>query len=74
MYFQEAKTLLPGFKVKNIKTGEVYVIDHLEKQGNAGHVLIYARHEITRKPVMLNYRDIQKIHLIDIIREKDNQG
>ena len=30
MLFQEAKTLLPQFKVEDIQTGTVYVIDHIE--------------------------------------------
>ena len=68
MLFQEAKTLLPQFKVEDIQTGTVYVIDHIEIKQNSQRVLIYAREEKTRKPVMLDHRKVKKIRLIDVVR------
>jgi len=68
MLFQEAKTLLPQFKVEDIQTGTVYVIDHIEIKQNSQRVLIYAREEKTRKPVLLDHRKVKKIRLIDEVR------
>lgn len=68
MLFQEAKTLLPQFKVEDIQTGTVYVIDHIEIKQNSQRVLIYAREEKTRKPVLLDHRKVKKIRLIDVVR------
>jgi len=70
MLFQEAKTLLPQFKVKDIETGTVYVIDHIEIKKTSQRVLIYAREEKTRKPVMLDHRKVKKIRLIDEVRKQ----
>ncbi|MDD6202177.1 MAG: hypothetical protein PUB13_04455 [Lachnospiraceae bacterium] len=70
MLFQEAKTLLPQWKVEDIETGTVYVIDHIQVNQNSQRVMIYAREEKTRKPVCLDHRKIRKIHLIDVVRKQ----
>lgn len=70
MMFQEAKTLLPQWKVEDIETGTVYVIDHIEVKKSTQRVMVYAREEKTRKPVCLDHRKIKKIHLIDIVRKE----
>lgn len=70
MLFQEAKTLLPQWKVEDIETGTVYVIDHIQVNQSSQRVMIYAREEKTRKPVCLDHRKIRKIHLIDVVRKQ----
>lgn len=73
MMYQEAKTLLPQWKVADIKTGTVYVIDHIQVMQATQRVMIYAREEQTRKPFCLDHRKVKKIHLIDIVREEMTQ-
>lgn len=70
MMYQEAKTLLPQWKVEDIETGTVYVIDHIEVKSTTQRVMIYAREEKTRKPVCLDHRKIKKIHLIDLVQDE----
>lgn len=70
MMYPEAKTLLPGWKVEDIKTGIRYVIDHIEVKNSTGRVMIYAREEKTRKPICLDHRKVRKIHLIDEVRKE----
>ena len=70
LFYQEAKTLLPKWKVEDIETGTIYVIDHIQVQQSSQQVMIYAREEKTRKPVCLDYRKMKKIHLIDVVRRE----
>lgn len=70
MMYQEAKTLLPQWKVEDIQNGTIYVIDHIQVMQATQRVMIYAREEKTRKPVCLDHRKVKKVHLIDIVREE----
>lgn len=64
----KSQTLLPQWKVEDIQTGTVYVIDHIQVSQATQRVMVYAREEKTRKPVCLDHRKIRKIHLIDVVR------
>jgi len=62
MLYQEAKHVLKGSKVKEIATGEIYVVERVEDKKQV--VLIYGREERTRRPKCFDHRKVVKVSLI----------